>query len=437
LGKALSNDLQNIYLNRNFSHDQFYVNQVPTIGNPKFTHELDYKEIKFPDAGFQILSLFRFWNIIQYWSPYRDQIRESWENVLRESIVKIALAKDRESYELELIAVIAHVHDTHANLWSSLDVRPPVGGCKLPIIVRFIEGYPVVTAFANSEEGRSSGFMVGDIVEMIDGHPVDKLIETWLPYYAASNRPTQMRDIAINFSNGSCGITKVKVRRADESKEFTTSRLPSTVIVNSGNHDRAGETFQFLENNIAYIKLSSIRRIDIPSYLSAAAGTKGLIIDIRNYPSDFVVFSLGQHLVDHAIKFVRFAMGDLSNPGAFHWGAELTMEPLKPHYPGKIMILVDETSQSQSEYTAMAFRVASKAKVIGSTTAGADGNVSLIPLPGGLNSKISGIGVFYPDKTPTQRVGIVPDIEIHPTISGIRTGLDEVLDAAISEIRRE
>jgi hypothetical protein len=44
---------------------------------------------------------------------------------------------------------------------------------------------------------------------------------------------------------------------------------------------------------------------------------------------------------------------------------------------------------------------------------------------------ISGIGVFYPDRTPTQRVGIVPDVEVRPTIAGIRDLRDEVLEAAV------
>jgi C-terminal processing protease CtpA/Prc len=68
---------------------------------------------------------------------------------------------------------------------------------------------------------------------------------------------------------------------------------------------------------------------------------------------------------------------------------------------------------------------------VGSTTAGADGNVSTIPLPGGLRSMISGIGVFYPDKKATQRVGIVADIEAKPTPQGIRDGRDEVLEVAL------
>ena len=55
------------------------------------------------------------------------------------------------------------------------------------------------------------------------------------------------------------------------------------------------------------------------SYVQSAAGTKGLIIDIRNYPSEFVVFTLGQLLVAQPTDFVRFTVGDVMNPGAFHW----------------------------------------------------------------------------------------------------------------------
>ena len=47
---------------------------------------------------------------------------------------------------------------------------------------------------------------------------------------------------------------------------------------------------------------------------------------------------------------------------------------------------------------------------------------------------ISGLGVFYPEKTPTQRVGIVADVVAHPTIAGIRAGRDELLEEAIRQI---
>ena len=76
-------------------------------------------------------------------------------------------------------------------------------------------------------------------------------------------------------------------------------------------------------------------------------------------------------------------------------------------------------------------------KVFGSQTAGADGNVSEFVLPGNISSKISGIGVYYPDGAETQRIGIIPDYEIKPTIKGLRKGKDEVLEASIKYILKK
>ena len=93
-----------------------------------------------------------------------------------------------------------------------------------------------------------------------------------------------------------------------------------------------------------------------------------------------------------------------------------------------------EDSQSQAEYTAMALRASPRAIVLGSTTAGADGTISPLVLPGGLGTAFSGLGVYPPARQPTQRVGVAPDVIVTPTIAGIRAGRDEVLEAAIRRI---
>ena len=144
------------------------------------------------------------------------------------------------------------------------------------------------------------------------------------------------------------------------------------------------------------------------------------------------LFALGSHLVSKETEFARFTVGNPANPGTFLWTRPVALLPAPPMYSGSVVILVDESSQSQAEYTAIAFRSAPNSLVVGSTTAGADGNVSRIGLPGGLRTLISGIGVFYPDRRPTQQVGVVPDLVVQPTIAGIREGRDEVLDAAVS-----
>ena len=107
------------------------------------------------------------------------------------------------------------------------------------------------------------------------------------------------------------------------------------------------------------------------------------------------------------------------------------------YYKGTVAILVNESTQSNAEYTAMALQVAPHAKIIGSQTAGADGDVSEIYLPGNIKTLISGVGVYYPDGKTTQRIGIIPDIKVCQTIKGIKKGQDEVLDRAIKYIKTD
>jgi C-terminal processing protease CtpA/Prc len=71
-----------------------------------------------------------------------------------------------------------------------------------------------------------------------------------------------------------------------------------------------------------------------------------------------------------------------------------------------------------------------------STTAGADGNVSVFYLPGNLRTMISGIGVYYADNRETQRVGIIPDVEVKPTLAGMRLNKDEQMEKGIAIINK-
>jgi len=432
LGKDLSQQLNSIYRNRPALEKQFYVSLAPNIGNPVFQHELAYKTAKLPDPGFQLLALYRFWNIIQYWFPYRDVMSENWDKVLVEFIPRITLAKTPEAYQRELIALIARAHDTHANLWSSLKARPPVGDCQIPVNLRFIENRTVVAGYAKPEAAKDTGLNLGDVITEIDDVSVSKLIADLTPYYAASNDSGRMNDMTRSMTNGNCGEANIRVLRDNQDIKLKTKRV--NVEQSNRWHDLPGETFRLLSKDVAYLKLSSVKSDDAKHYVESAAGTKGLIIDIRNYPSNFMVFALGSLLVQKETQFARYTTGDLSTPGAFHWGESVSLTPAQPHYGGKIVIIVDEVSLSSAEYTSMAFRSAPGAVVVGSTTAGADGNVSPIPLPAGVQGAMSGIGVFYPDKKPTQRVGIIPDVVVRPTIAGIRAGRDEVLEAGIREI---
>ncbi|RZK17785.1 MAG: hypothetical protein EOO56_17255 [Hymenobacter sp.] len=105
-------------------------------------------------------------------------------------------------------------------------------------------------------------------------------------------------------------------------------------------------------------------------------------------------------------------------------------------YPGRVVVLVNEKSRSMAEFTAMALRATPNCLLLGSQTAGADGNASKIVLPGGLNTLMTGIGIYYPDRGETQQVGLRLDVTLRPTVAGIRAGRDELRDRAVELIQQ-
>lgn len=416
LGAPLSKLLHTIYTNR--TGKQFYVS-LTASGNPSFDHEPGYPQIAFPDSGFQLLALFRWWNIQQYWSPYSDGV--DWDAVLRAFIPKLAKADGDTAYQLAVLEMLATAKDGHASPGKAIAVRPPAGRCAVPITVRLIEGKAVVT-------NTIADFRPGDVIDTLDGAPVPALLEQWGRYYAASNTASRDRDLAVYLTVGGCGLVSVTVTRDGQARTIAAMRTPFQPGVTS--HEQPGETFRLLTPAIAYIKLTDLRAADLPGYFERAKNTKGLIVDLRGYPGDAVAYPLAAWLTTAPTPFASLTHADLANPGAFGFAQMLTIAPGAEHYDGQVFILVDETTQSAAEFTAMALRATPHARVVGSTTAGADGNISRLALPGAIATAISGLGIFHPDHRPTQRVGIVPDIVARPTIAGIAAGRDEVLETA-------
>jgi len=191
--------------------------------------------------------------------------------------------------------------------------------------------------------------------------------------------------------------------------------------------------YHLLNKDIGYVYPARYSNKDLPAIKKMFAETKGIIVDMRCYPSDFMPFTFGEFIKQGDAPFVKFTQGSVEAPGYFHFGPLLNIKGGGP-YKGKVVVIVNEKAQSQAEYTTMAFQSSPNVTVIGSTTAGADGNVSSIILPGGIQTAISGIGVIYPDGTESQRVGVKIDKVVKPTIAGVKAGRDELLEEAVRVI---
>ena len=437
--KPIKDKLLYVYNNRS-QGEHFYIGMKQGVGNPDFKNENPYSNMSYPDDGFRLLSLFRYWNMINYFFPYKHLMDKDWNTKLIEYIPQFINAKNELEYELAAIQLIGDIQDTHANLWGGADKIDEWKGANYsPVHVRFIENQLVVTDYYNEELKSQVGLQIGDIITKVNGIPIETMVKEKSKYYPASNIPTKLRDISADLLRSNSNNIEIEFVSGNSNPQTKTLKLypKDSLDIYRWYRKSDDKSFKMLDNNIGYLTLQNIKEEDISQIKSEFKDTKGIIIDIRNYPSTFVPFSLGSYFISSMTPFVKFTNGSVNNPGEFTFTKELKIPSKGKTYKGKLVVLVNELSQSQAEYTSMAFRAGDNTAIIGSTTAGADGNVSAIMLPGGLRTMISGIGVNYPNGNETQRVGIVPDIEVQPSIEGIRQGKDELLEKAIETIMKE
>lgn len=435
----LKKKIQEIYSNR-YQGEHYYIKMAPNVGNPQFLNENLYLNMPYPDTGFRLLALFKFWTMIDYFFPNKYLTDKNWDNVLKEYIPVFISANDELEYELAAIRIIGEINDTHANLWGGNDkIQGLRGNNYAPFRIQFVEQKWVVTDYYNPELKEASGLEIGDIITHIDGKTVEFIVDSVKKYYPASNESARMRDISADLlrsNNNTVTIQYVSLGQTKQKKIplYARDRLN---IYGWYKVNKDEKCYKLLDNNIGYVTLANIKNEDIPVIKESFKNTKGIIIDIRNYPSVFTPFTLAPYFVSNATPFVKFTMGNAGNPGEFTFRAGQEVPKADETYKGKLVVIVNESTQSSAEYQSMAFRAGDNTTIIGSQTAGADGNVSNITLPGGLRTMISGIGVYYPDGTQTQRIGIVPDIKVEPTINGIKQGKDEVLEKAIEIIEKQ
>lgn len=436
LGKKLAQQLERVKTAKRPTKN-YYIGLYPNVSNPQFRNEAPYRSMSYPDTGFRLLTLFRYWNIIQYYYPNRHLIGEDWNRVLPEFVPKFAGAANELEFKLACVALIGRINDTHANVWGKDETLEKYHGLNTPAVgITFIEDKAVVTNFLDPALAATSGLKIGDVIESVNSVKVSAIVKERLPLTPASNYPTKLRDIARFLLSTNEASLKVRYQRGTVTSEVQLDCYPKDKFSSANSlFNRDIPAFKLIQPDIGYLYPGSLKREEISTLLPQIAKTKGLIVDLRTYPSDFIVFSLGAFLLPKPVSFVKFSNGNIATPGLFTLTDELKVgEDNAGYYKGKVVILINEITQSQAEYTTMALRNAPRATVIGSTTAGADGNISQFFLPGGVATAISGIGVYYPDGRETQRVGIVPQIVVKPTIKGIAEGRDELMEKALEII---
>ena len=404
-----------------------------------------YTEMKYPSMEYRLLALFRFWNVINYFFPYKHLLDEPWDNVLVRFIPQFEADKDQIEYQKTVREVVAEIKDSHGFIVGVNEFDRSLGTFQAPLLLGYAEGQVVITKLLDEAAAKAAGLAVGDAILAIDQDPTAKRIERFGQLFASSTpQAVRFRAMRSLLAGEQASHVKLSVRGADgQTREVELERKTPAGEYGRAFFDgtqRKTPVYEILPSGFGYIDLARLPFADADKAMDALIKTPAIIFDMRGYPNG-TAWKIGPRLTTKkkviGAQFRRpFLQAITLGSSDYSAGTDYMFEqPLPPStgesYSGKVVMLINETAISQAEHTCLFFEAATDVTFIGSPTNGANGDVTTMILPGNIRVNFSGHDVRHADGRQLQRVGIQPHVKVEPTVRGIREGRDEVLESAI------
>lgn len=426
--KKLLQKLQFITENR-FQGSNHYVILKNTEVPLEFTNEVQYDDFQWTNKNLRILALFRYWNYVEYFFPYKYQMDQKWDDALIELLPRIYNPDSEKDFILAMRELSIKLNDTHSSTFN-MKMLEYFGGEKyIAASAKIIDEKAVIVNLANDSLAKIDDIKVGDVITKINGKTISQTLKELEKYIEGSNKSARQLSSGWVMFNGNTDDLEV---------EYSRDNTIGVKKIHRYSYDQFKRTavntpkWKLLENNVGYVNLGRLDLEDVKVVMNEFKNTQAIIFDNRIRPK-YTHRLINEYLNPEPKTFSRFIVQDLTFPGRYIWSTEQDKCGIinPDYYKGKVIVLVGAGTLSHGEYTAMSFQTAPNSTIIGSQTSGADGANYSFNIINGFDSSFTSQGVFYPDKKETQRIGIVPDIEVKSTIRGIQQGKDEVLDRAM------
>lgn len=427
--ESTAQKLHYIESNRNIGNNHYIGKGVRKI---YFRNEDSYGS-KLTSRSISLLELFRYWNYVEYFFAYKYETDQNWNDVLREMIPKFLAVQNDKDYHLTLAELVAKIDDSHAFLFSTLISLNQYGNRKLPVEYSYAEGKLIITKINTNRFHEKTPFYVGDIIYDVNGKTIPEMVNSYGKYISASNSWGKVNKVKSKLLFNNMDSISVKLERDGQNMEVVAKTYFLKDIIAKKNPVPQKWKFLDQEKKIGYVNMGVITKEDLDEMYRNLRSTNSIIFDLRNYPK-LTILPLSEILLPQTTVYYQFNFPETNYPGKFYSRKNSIGKKNPIYYKGNVIVLVDENTQSQAETTTMMFKQHPKAKIIGSNTSGANGDIIKFKLAG-LDTCFTGLGAYYPDGRETQRIGIIPDILIKPTVDGIKNGKDEVLERALMYIK--
>ena len=360
-----------------------------------------------------------------------------WREVLKWTIPRVEAASSGTEYYTAIAEMTHYAHDAHMVSPYSAKISPAKGMFCPNVAVRIVEDELVV-----AHAGPETGLVRGEIVRRIDEIDVPRLLEKQSRTISAGSPGSMQYYLAIRILRG-IENSDVSLEVEDVGSTLRTVTLArNTPIGRASRIPEVRAPIEVLGPGLGYVDVGRISMADIDPMIERFDNLSGVIFDLRrggrNTGREILARLVdpkrdGAVLGSHRVRGFR-GQSELYRDLRIDFTIPLRQSASSNdhwQYEGQTALLIDESLRSGLEGLASAFRRANGTLLIGSPTQGANGDVTRFTIPGGIVVALTGAEVLYGDGVQQQRVGVMPDILVKPTIEGVRAGRDEILERAI------
>ena len=413
---------------------------------PKGKLVSDEKKYAFPKTEnlsieYRLLALAKIQGVVDYLFPHKYIMDKGFEEYFKNSLNENSKVTSRKDFEIILAKLVSKMKDSHAfKFYRELNYRNDFlfnASYYSPFDYKIVDNYLLVTDIVFPEICTKANIKKGDHITEINGKKVSQMIDEKSRLLSVSNREKLIFELSSYQNNliWSDNTPQKSLKVQSGNKAFTTNielvntldKTQVNVLSNYiNNKNQKWATRELINKNIAYFNINNtlqfINDVDddkidkkMENIILDASKKKAMVFDMRGYPDwgGFIFHYVYKYFSPSENYFYKYYAPNRKNIGTFvylkdsyHYFPEIKdMKTMS--YPGKVFIVVNPESRSASEWYTMSLqKIFPQSITIGQQTAGADGDVVKVNLPGDYHLEFTGNGIFYPDNSQTQQTGV-------------------------------